>query len=139
MIYFPQNPSEDEAKQIRYLERYGVPNSAKLPEPEKPQYHRKRIKKGPKRKQLQQEADFELDLHGYSVAEALVELDLILEMMHKHCYQLLRIIHGGRIGSYGPIYKAIKRHLHTKYKNQCLLVPDQRNEGSCLLRMLSEL
>lgn len=120
---------DDREKQLAHLDRYGVVD--KDADSEAP------LRKSPKReKKLRPETpvDWEIDLHGYGIQEAEVHLDEIFTMAEKAGMSRLRVIHGGRLGHYGPMAKHIQRMLKTKLHHKIQRIElDGLNDGALLI------
>lgn len=70
--------------------------------------------------------DSEIDLHGYTVAEAEAELIHEVAIARKQGWKRLRVVHGGAVGQYGPVAKRVEKLLRTTLSKQ---VTNWKTEG----------
>lgn len=109
-----------------YIQQNGVPNKDKYREDDKKPYPKK---KPPERRgsgPIEIRVDRELDLHEMTVDEAIANLEITLEEMNFTHSKILRIIHGGGFGKYGPVKKYIDRHLNGPLRSK---ISSKRKEG----------
>jgi DNA-nicking Smr family endonuclease len=78
--------------------------------------------------------DEEIDLHGQSIAEALVAVELALARHHGRPGAILRLIHGHSSGNVGSIRGALHRNLETVWRRQVKSFrPEPGNPGATLV------
>ncbi len=109
-----------------YIEQNGVPNKDKYIKDDKKTYSKKQKedRRGPG--PIEIKADRELDLHEMTVDEAIANLEITIEEMNFTSSKVLRLIHGGGFGQYGPVKKYVDRHLNGPL---CSKISSTRKEG----------
>jgi DNA-nicking Smr family endonuclease len=79
--------------------------------------------------------DEEVDLHGLTVAEAMVAVEMALARWARGDAAVLRIIHGQSSGDQGTIKGAFRRNLDSIWKSRILgHRPEPGNPGATLIR-----
>lgn len=80
-------------------------------------------------------ADEEVDLHGLTVAEAMVAVEMALARWARGDAAVLRIIHGKSSGDQGTIKGALRRNLESVWKSRIFgYRPEPGNPGATLIR-----
>lgn len=78
--------------------------------------------------------DEDLDLHGLSIDEAMVQVELAIKRYKNQSKAILRVIHGHSSGTQVSIRGALKRNLETKWKSLIKShKPEPGNPGSTLI------
>lgn len=99
--------------QMAHLQKFGVIDKDQIAE----QNHIPRKSKPKEIKKLYETpVDWEIDLHGLTIAEAEATILEIFEMARKARMNRIRIIHGGRLGHYGPVANHIQRMLKSQLR-----------------------
>lgn len=121
---------DDLEKQLAHLDRYGVvdKDSTLPPTPRR----KKPLAQGKKPYEVQ--VDWEIDLHGFGIIEAEAYLQEIFDMAKRAGMQKIRVIHGGRMGHYGPMARHIQRLLRSQLRHLIQRIElDGLNDGSLLI------
>jgi DNA-nicking Smr family endonuclease len=80
-------------------------------------------------------ADEELDLHGLTVAEAMVSVEMALARWARSSDAVLRVIHGHSSGTQGTLKGTLRRNLETVWKGRIRgFRPEPGNPGATLIR-----
>ncbi len=134
------NDNDFEELMKKHLDKHGVEDKDEIEERSKRPFL-KSVNNRPKRKMsrpdpFKKKADIELDLHGCTVEESKFRFDEAINEAKIMNYKLIRLIHGGKLGSYGPVKKEldflIKGVYRSKIKSSRL---DSRNDGSTLIEL----
>ena len=77
-----------------------------------------------------------MDFHGNTVEESKFLFEQALEEAKVMNYKYIRIIHGGKLGSYGPVKKEIDFLIKGAYRNRIASSKlDSQNDGSTLIEL----
>ena len=80
------------------------------------------------------EVDEEVDLHGFSVEEAMVQVELALDRNRPRPGAVLRLIHGHSSGDSGSIRGALRRNLGSVWSRKLRSFrPEPGNPGATLV------
>lgn len=121
---------DDLEKQLAHLDRYGVVDK----DASAPQAPRHKKKSAQAKIKHETQVDWEIDLHGYGIIEAEAYLQEIFDMAKRAGMQKIRIIHGGRLGHYGPMARHIQRLLRSQLRHLIQRIElDGLNDGSLLI------
>ena len=78
----------------------------------------KRIKRREKSRPPSVTTDGEIDLHGCTTEEAAAKLQAEIAIGVKQGWKSLRVIHGGKAGTYGPVQKTVERMVKTLFTKE---------------------
>lgn len=110
-----------------FIHDNGVPNKDEFMNLNSPKQYIKKEKRNHRSRHIVEiKADFELDLHEMTVDEAIANLEITFEDMKYSGLKILRIIHGGGFGQYGPVKKYVDRHLSGPLRSK---ISQTRKEG----------
>lgn len=109
-----------------YIVQNGVPNKDEFIQHEPQQFAKKAKEDKRQSNIIEIKADQELDLHSMTVDEAIANLEITLDEMKFAGQKVLRVIHGGGFGQYGPIKKHLDRHIQGPLKSR---ISSWRKEG----------
>ncbi len=62
--------------------------------------------------------DMEIDLHGYAVDEAMVEVECLFQALCKSRYKSLRVIHGLAKQGQATIFSQLSQNIRTIWRNK---------------------
>jgi len=82
---------------------------------------RKNLKRSNKREKSRPPSittDGEIDLHGCITEEAAAKLQAEIAIGVKQGWKSLRVIHGGKAGTYGPVQKTVERMVKTLFTKE---------------------
>lgn len=124
---------DDYEKQMAHLLRFGVPDKdQQLEELRRSQERPKKPKE--EKKLYETPVDWELDLHGQNIQEASASVAEMFDLAARVGMKRLRIIHGGRLGHYGPMAKHIQRLLQSQFRKEVKRIElDGLNDGAILI------